>query len=180
MVVGLNRCSPFSIIRLLIESCKSLETFLANLFIHYKIQIHYKSAQPWRWLKCINIKSRSEDCMWAFDISSHFHLGTRSGLSVSARFWCSGLTCWQFRHYSTYLAMSVFILFHQYDPLRSLYILVLSRYNTVYRDRRASSIISFLSFPLVGTHSCSKWVNTPSIAKWKYEPFPASSCCLIF
>jgi hypothetical protein len=63
--------------------------------------------------------------MKSIPVSSHFHSGILRGCSNPAGLYCSAFTRWQVSHRATYSVTSCFILYHQYQVFKSLYILVL-------------------------------------------------------
>jgi hypothetical protein len=66
--------------------------------------------------------------MKSMQMSSHFQDGMGRGCKGPAAFKWLALILWQVSHSDIYLAISLFILVHQYKDLRSWYILLLPGY----------------------------------------------------
>jgi len=60
----------------------------------------------------------------SIEMGRHFQEEISKGRSWTMECWCSALSFWHIRHFSTYCLISFFILFYQKYCLKSLYILV--------------------------------------------------------
>ena len=97
-----------------------------------------------------------------------------SSCSIPAGLWCSALTCWNVRHFSTCLTMSLFILDHQCRFFRSWYIFV-TLGCTEYDVWWASSCSLSLILGTSGTEMhpfCYKvpsWLTVNSVFEWFFN-----------